>query len=186
MPPTYLLRQGLHGGDVDTAPLRVLQQHPQDGELRTDGLPAARGGPHKHIVITVVDGVEHWKPAEPGGGWEHQGEKRLRPLLRTEDTRRNSASQSAVKRQPRRGWHQGLYLQSAYSTSPPIFFLSHTGNRAGARTKRWGSVEICRMAEGRRPSILCLSLSGTRMQNKKGLTTFLCPSNTLLWPLETV
>lgn len=91
--PTHLLCQSLHGSDVDTAPLRVLQEHPQDGKLRTDGLPAARGCPHEHIVITVVDGVEHWKVAEQQ--WEHQGEKRLGPLLRTKDTQRNSASQSS-------------------------------------------------------------------------------------------
>lgn len=56
---THLLCQSLHGGDVDTAPLRVLQQHPQDGKLCTDGLPAARGGPHKHVVITVVHSIKH-------------------------------------------------------------------------------------------------------------------------------
>ena len=57
----HLLGQGLHWGDVDTAALRVLQQHPQDGKLRTDGLPAAGGSSHKDIFITVIDCVEDWK-----------------------------------------------------------------------------------------------------------------------------
>lgn len=58
---THLLCQSLHGGNIDTASLRILQQHPQDGKLSTDGLPAARGGPDKHVIITVVHGVENWK-----------------------------------------------------------------------------------------------------------------------------
>lgn len=59
---TYLLCQSLHRGNVDTASLRILQQHPKDGKLRADSLPAARGGPHKHVIITVVHGIKYWKP----------------------------------------------------------------------------------------------------------------------------
>lgn len=56
----YLLCQGLHGGDVHAASLRVLEQHPQDGKFSTNGLSASRGGTHKHIVVTVINCVKHW------------------------------------------------------------------------------------------------------------------------------
>lgn len=63
-----LLSQGFHGGDVHTATFCVVQQHPQDGKLSTDGLSTASGSSHKHVIITVVHSIEHW------GGRDNTGE----------------------------------------------------------------------------------------------------------------
>lgn len=60
----YLLCKCLHGGDVDTATFRVMEQHPQNRKFSTDCLSTASGGSHKHIVITVVHCIEHWKKTE--------------------------------------------------------------------------------------------------------------------------
>lgn len=57
---SYLFSQRFHGGDVDTATFGVVQQHPQNSKLSTDGLSTAGGSSHKHIVITVVHSIEHW------------------------------------------------------------------------------------------------------------------------------
>lgn len=54
----YLLSQSFHRSDVDAASLSIVQQHPQNSKLCTDGLPTAVRSPNKHIVITVVDGIE--------------------------------------------------------------------------------------------------------------------------------
>lgn len=56
---TYLLDQGGEGRDVDTPGVWRGGEHPQDGKLGTDGLPAARGSTNKHIFIGVVQRVEH-------------------------------------------------------------------------------------------------------------------------------
>ena len=60
----HLLSQGLHRRDVYTAALHVVQQHPQDSKLGTYGLPAARGRAHKHVVIAVVQSVEHCRSTD--------------------------------------------------------------------------------------------------------------------------
>lgn len=54
----YLLSQSFHWSDVHTATFCVVQQHSQNGKLCTDGLPTTSGSSHKHIIITVVDGIE--------------------------------------------------------------------------------------------------------------------------------
>lgn len=58
---SYLFSQCFHGGYVDTATFCVVQQHPQNSELSTDGLSTASGSSDKHIVITVVHCIEHWR-----------------------------------------------------------------------------------------------------------------------------
>lgn len=58
---SYLLGEGFHRGDVDAATFGVVQQHPQNSKLGTDGLSAAGGSAHEHIIITVVHSVEHWR-----------------------------------------------------------------------------------------------------------------------------
>lgn len=55
----YLFSQSLHRCDVDTAALCVVKQHPKNGKLCTDGLPAARWSANKDIVIAVVHSIEH-------------------------------------------------------------------------------------------------------------------------------
>lgn len=77
----HLLCQGLHGGDVHTASLRVLQQHPEDGKLSTNGFPASRGGAHKHVVVAVIDGVKHWGWTKKEGIYitQRSRERILRP-----------------------------------------------------------------------------------------------------------
>lgn len=57
----YLFSQSFHWGDVDTATFNVVQQHPQNSKLSTDGLSTARGSAHKHVIVTVVHSVEHWR-----------------------------------------------------------------------------------------------------------------------------
>lgn len=58
---SYLFSERFHGGDVDAATFSVVQQHPQNSKLCTDGLSTAGGSSHKHIVITVVHSIEHWR-----------------------------------------------------------------------------------------------------------------------------
>lgn len=64
MDTSYLLSQCFHGSDVDTATFCIVQQHPQNSKLGTDGLSTSSGSPHKHIIITVVHSVEHWKDSD--------------------------------------------------------------------------------------------------------------------------
>lgn len=56
---SYLFSQCFHGSDVDTATFCVVQQHSQNSKLCTDGLSTAGGSSHKHIVITIIHGVEY-------------------------------------------------------------------------------------------------------------------------------
>lgn len=58
---SHLFSQCFHWGDVDTAAFCVVQQHPQNSKLCADRLSTAGGSSHKHIIITVVHCVEHWK-----------------------------------------------------------------------------------------------------------------------------
>jgi len=58
---SYLFSQCFHWRDVDAATFCVVQQHPQNSKLCTDGLSTAGGSSNKHVVITVVHRVEHWR-----------------------------------------------------------------------------------------------------------------------------
>lgn len=67
---TYLFSERLEGCDIDTPGIWGGREHPQDGKLSTDGLPTARRSSDKHVIISVVEGVEHCKqshlvPAPP-------------------------------------------------------------------------------------------------------------------------
>ncbi len=56
---THLLSESLHGSDIHASSVWCLRQHPENTKLSTDGLPTASRRSDKHIVITVVDRVEH-------------------------------------------------------------------------------------------------------------------------------
>lgn len=61
---SYLFSQCFHRCDVDTATFCIVQQHPQNSKLSTDGLSTAGGSSHKHIIITVVHSIEDWVGTE--------------------------------------------------------------------------------------------------------------------------
>ena len=50
--------QGLHGGDVDTPPLRVGREKPQQSHLCAHSLSTSGWGAQEDIVVTIVEGVE--------------------------------------------------------------------------------------------------------------------------------
>ena len=56
---TDLLSKSLDGSDKDASGVWSCREHAQNGELSTDGLATASGGTNKHIIICVVEGVEH-------------------------------------------------------------------------------------------------------------------------------
>ena len=56
---TYLFGEGLFGSDEDAARVGRGREHPEDGKLGTNGLPAAGRSSHKHIVISVIESIEH-------------------------------------------------------------------------------------------------------------------------------
>ena len=59
------MSESLDGCDVDASIVGVLSEHAQDGKLSTDRLAAARRRAHKHVVVTVVDRVEHCPAMHP-------------------------------------------------------------------------------------------------------------------------
>ena len=56
----YLLGKGLKWCHIDTTTIWVLGKHSQDSEFATDRLTTASWSPYKHVIHTVVDGIEHW------------------------------------------------------------------------------------------------------------------------------
>lgn len=58
---TDLVSKGLFGCDEDTARVWSSSKHSEDGKLGTDGLPTASRSTHKHIIISVVESIEHWQ-----------------------------------------------------------------------------------------------------------------------------
>ena len=57
----YLVSKGLFRCDEDTARVWSSREHSEDGKLGTDGLPTAGRSTHKHIIISVVESIEHWE-----------------------------------------------------------------------------------------------------------------------------
>ena len=56
---THDLGEGFDRRHVDAPPLGILRDHAEDGELRADRLPAAGRGADEHVVVAVVERVEH-------------------------------------------------------------------------------------------------------------------------------
>ena len=61
---TDLLSKSLDGSDKDASGVWGCREHAQNGKLSTDGLATASGGPDKHIIIRVVEGIEYCREGE--------------------------------------------------------------------------------------------------------------------------